>query len=144
MAGSLCADVPNMEGIMSDRPTLVDAFVAWRAAFHIASEPLGFLARLREADVALDEARICAQADAVRIRELVGDLGQEAHAVTVLRADRDREVINREAVQRVLADTAARYAELKEYAAHSITCAQVAKAGARCSCGFAALLEEDK
>ena len=47
-------------------------------------------ARLREADVALDEARICADADGVRIRELV--------------ADRDREAVNREAVQRALAD----------------------------------------
>jgi len=55
-----------------------------------------FLARLREADAAenaLDEARICADADGVRIRELV--------------ADRDRETVNREAVQHVLADVVA-------------------------------------
>ena len=75
------------------RKTLVEMFVEYQRPFQLGTAPVRYYemaARLREADVALDEARICADADGVRIRELV--------------ADRDREAVNREAVQRALAD----------------------------------------
>ena len=55
---------------------------------------------LREADAALDEYRICSDADGARIRELAAECA--------------REIVNREAVQRVLADVVAKRDALTE------------------------------
>ena len=104
------------------------------------------LARLREAGAAenaLDEARICADADGVRIRELVAERAGLVSLLAVNEAEGETLAGTVRALYEANERGVARYARLRGYAMHKHDCDIIWSNGGRgCTCGLAGLLEE--
>ena len=127
------------------RKTLVEMFDALMA--DNADLARNLLVRLHEADAAenaLDEARICADADGVRFRELVAERAELVSLLAVNEAEGETLAGTVRALYAANERGVARYARLRDWTVrtgHAEGCLGSFD-GEDCTCGLAALVEK--